>query len=129
MAVIQVCLLALLALPQTAPATKVDPREHLPTAISEGIRLLEAKEYLAFLKVFVPPEELAQRERREDIAAFAEKFGQKAPLLLVALKEAQQGKPVMQKEGTVASFELTAREGGPKTLRFEKIGKYWYIAN
>jgi hypothetical protein len=41
-----------------AEDVKVDPRETLGASISEGIRLLEAKEHDAFLDGFVTPTDL-----------------------------------------------------------------------
>jgi hypothetical protein len=122
-----VCLIAwLVAVPQRG-AAKPDPREELQTAIAEGIRLLEAREYKTFVTTFVPAEEL---KKRGDIDAFVEKFsGPRAAQLLAALKEIQTAKPVMDDSGTRATFGLQAAEGRPNSLRFEKIGRYWYIAN
>jgi hypothetical protein len=124
---VTVCLLALLvAVPQRGPA-RPDPREQLTTAIAEGIRLLEAKEYKAFVMTFVPAEEL---KKRGDIDAFVEKFaGPRASQLLAALKEIQTATPVMDESGTKATFALQAAGGRPNSLRFERIGGYWYIAN
>ena len=131
MPVIPIVLVGLLTLAQTAPAAKPDPREQLPTAIAEAIRLLEAKQYQPFLEAFVKPDELKARVSGGDLAQFAQKFGEspRVARLLTALKEAQQVKPLMDKGDTVATFPVSAPDGGPTTIRFEKIGKYWYIAN
>ena len=120
MPVIQMCLVALLTLVQAAPAAKPDPREQLPTAVAEAIRLLEAKQYLPFLEAFVKPDELNARVSGGDRAAFAQKFGEspRVALLLAALKEAQQVKPVMDKGDAVATFPVSSRDGGPTTIRF-----------
>ena len=131
MPVIQICLAIVLTVAQSAPAAKPDPREQLPTAIAEGIRLLEAKQYLAFISAFVTPAEVKSRSDRGDLEAFAQKFGEspRAAALLAALKEIQQVKPIMDKGDTVATFPLSPMDGRPNTLRFEKIGKYWHLAN
>jgi len=39
---------------------KAKPREKLPTAIGEAIRLLEAKEHENFIKDFLSPDDLKQ---------------------------------------------------------------------
>lgn len=56
------------ALTSTATAAPAaDPRAKLDTAIDEGIRLLEDEEYVEFLKMFVPPDELKKiTEKRSD---------------------------------------------------------------
>ena len=35
----------------------------------------------------------------------------------------------MDKEDTIATFPVSVMDGRPSTLRFEKIGRYWYLAN
>lgn len=115
-----------LALQQPPAATKPDPRERLDTAIAEGIRLLEAKEYAKFLTLFVPPEVLASRGPIEQFAAeFATRRG---PLALDAFKQIQNVKPTMSADGMTAVYDVTPRpDGGPTSMTWGKIGKYWYI--
>src|SRR5262245_42048385 len=108
-------------------ATPPDPRERLETAIAEGIKLLEAKDYAKFLTMFVPPEVLASRGPIEQFAA--EFASRKGPMALVALKQIQNAKPTMSPDGSVATYELIpAPEGGPGSITWQKTGKYWYIA-
>ena len=119
-----------LATPQPqAPAAKVDPRENLDTAIAEAVRLLEAKEHAAFLKTFIEPSMLASR--RDTFEEFAASFaGERADRLLAMLKHARTMKPAMNAEGTIATYQPDPNAGvGTRSLRWEKTGKYWYIAN
>ncbi|HMO36504.1 MAG TPA: hypothetical protein PKA06_10720, partial [Gemmatales bacterium] len=62
-------------------------QEKLETAITEGIKLLEGKEYVKFLKAFVEPPELEELSKGGSIEEFAEKFAvSKGPQLLSVLK-------------------------------------------
>ena len=130
MPVTGICLVALLVFGQAGPAAKADPREQLPTAIAEAIRLLEAKQHVEFVKMFVPPERLKERAGTpESLAKFAEAFAQRGARMLAALKEIQKMKPQMDQGDTIATYTLSPQEGAPPSLRFQKIGKFWYIAN
>lgn len=105
------------------------PREKLDTAIAEGIRLLEAKEYASFLKSFVPPDVLKQLDGGS-IDEFAKKFSEKkAGQLLAALKSVKNEKPKMDDDGKTATFEIKLEDAPRKTVVFKKIEKYWYISN
>ncbi|HMP01898.1 MAG TPA: hypothetical protein PKD86_10740 [Gemmatales bacterium] len=109
---------------------KPHPREKLDTAILEGIRLLEAKEYAAFLKAFVLPEELKQITESVSMEVFAQQFGErKAPRLLEVLKEVKGAKPAMDPQGAEATYELKEEIAGKKKITFIKSGKLWYIKN
>ena len=114
--------------PSFTPAAP-DPRERLETAIEEAIRLLDKKDYTTFLSMFVPPEALARR--RDTLEEFAAAFaGEKADRLLAALKQIRTATPAMSPEGTQATYQISPRpERGPDSLRWNKIGKFWYIAN
>lgn len=128
-----VMLCAVLVLGSTPPATtQADPREQVSTAVAHGIKLLEAKDYMRFMKDFISPNDMQKvlGSRTEIDAAMAQKFGeQKAPLLLEALREAQKTKPAYDPEGMTALFPLKTSIGGRNTLEFVKVGKLWYIKN
>jgi hypothetical protein len=103
-----------------------DPRERLDTAIAEGIKLLEAKDYVKFLTMFVPPDALAGQNIEQFAADFARRKG---PMALAALKEIQTAKPTMSNDGLTATYAVTpGPDGGPTSMMWSKIGKYWYIA-
>lgn len=55
---------------------KSDFREELKTAIPEGIRMLEAKEDVAFIKAFVEPELLKKIIGNGPIEELAEMFSE-----------------------------------------------------
>ena len=112
---------------QSPAAAKPDPRERLDTAIAEGIKLLEAKEHAKFLTMFVAPDVLASRGPIEQFAAdFASR---RASAALEALKQIQKLKPAMSADGLTATYgPLTPGPvGGPTSMTWGKIGKYWYI--
>ena len=127
--IIGLALTAILGAQQPTATPAADPRERLETAIEEGIRLLDKKEYATFLSMFVAPDMLARR--RDTLEEFAAEFaGGKADRLLAVLKQIRTAKPTMNPESTQAIYELTpAPERGPSSLRWNKIGKFWYIAN
>jgi len=110
---------------------KPSPREKPDTAIAEGIRLLEAKQYEAFLTAFVPPQEQTRLGTTpEEKKAFAEEFGAtKVTRLLNALKEAVVATPTFNADKTTATFPLKTPVISSTSLTLIKIGSYWYIAN
>ena len=114
--------------PQT-PASQTDPRENLDTAIAEAVRLLEAKDHAAFLKSFIEPSMLASR--RDTFEEFSASFaGERADRLLAMLKHTRTLKPTMNAEGTIATYQPDPNAGvGTRSLRWQKTGRYWYIAN
>jgi hypothetical protein len=109
---------------------KPDPRGALETAIPEGIRLLEAKEYKPFIEKFALPEHLAKMKERGDFDEVVERFGkQDAPDLLGALKSIKDAKPTLDKEGNEATYELKRPVRDKKVIKFKKVDKLWYLNN
>ena len=109
--------------------TPVQPalREDVRTTVAEAVRVLEAKDYETFLAEFLPPELAESRAGSpEDLAAWAQEFSGRAPALLAALKSIMTQTPTVDEAGTTATYRLTL-EGGPPTLRFVKLGRYWYF--
>lgn len=105
-------------------------REKLETAIPEGIRMLEAKEYVPFLKAFIAPDQLKMILEQSTIEQFAEKFSErKAAGLLKVMKAIKDLKPVMDKNDTQATYEISIEGVSKKNITFNKIDKFWYIAN
>jgi len=116
--------------PAVAQDVKPESREALETAIPEGIRLLEAKEYKVFVEIFVPPADLKRIVEGSSLEEFAKKFGErKAPRLLEILKEIKGTKPSLDESGTKATFALKEEKDGKKSITFVKVDKYWYIKN
>jgi HEAT repeat protein len=120
----------------TAPpsaAGEPDPRENLETAVPEGIRLLEAKDYKSFIQKFIPPEALALMlalPPKQTIDDLAKDFGAKASSdFLQGLKAIKGLQPEMSPDGKKATFKLKEPIGGENTFCFEKIDKFWYITN
>lgn len=110
-----------------------DPREKISTAIDEGIRLLEAKEHLEFVKKFAHPDDIKELLDNEGLSLeeLAEKFGEKgAAELLAVLKYVKaNGPPSYNEQKTKATFSIDKAEFRQKTLQFEKKGSYWYVRN
>lgn len=122
-------MLTLLVGAQAPAPAKADPRENLDTAITEAIRLLEKKDYAAFLTTFSEPGRMAKR--RDSIQEFAAEFGrERAALVLDMLKHIQKAKPTMSENGTVATFAIDPKlTGGRDNVRWRKTERYWYIDN
>ncbi|MFO0814319.1 MAG: hypothetical protein U0796_13925 [Gemmatales bacterium] len=105
-------------------------REKLETAIPEGIRMLEAKEYVPFIKAMVEPDQLAKLTENGTVEEFAERFAKrKAADLLKVLKDIKGRTPSMEENGTVASYEVNVEGFSKKAIKFRKVDKYWYIVN
>lgn len=105
-------------------------REKVDTAIAGGIKLLEAKDYAGFLKAFVEPEMMQKFSEGGSIDEFAKMFGEKkGPQLLGVMKKIKDMKPTMEKDGTIASFDVEIEGVSKKGIKFKKIDKYWYIIN
>lgn len=113
-----------------AQDSKTDPREKLETAIPEAIRLLEAKDYTKLLKNFVKPEDFKRITESQPLEAFARQFGKdKSDNLLTVLKSIKDVKPKLEDEGEKAVFTLKEAVGGKDKITFEKVDKFWYIAD
>jgi hypothetical protein len=115
-----------------APAVVTqDPRTSVETAIPEGIRLLEAKDYATFLRLFVPPDVLKELSAAESFEGFAKTFGEdgKATAVLAALKSIRGTKPAIDGDGRRATFTLKVPTEGKTTITFIKIGEFWYISD
>ena len=134
---IVLALLVAMAIPAQllADDAKAKPMEKLETAIPEGIRLLEAKDYQAFLKSFVPPDLLKKiTEEVCSLDKFAEKFGSdKADGLMKVLKSIKDAKPKLENDGKEETYEIDEKlqehASGKKDITFVKIGDSWYIQN
>ena len=112
--------------------TKADPREKLETAVPEAIRLLEKKEYKTFLKQFVSPKALERMLKDEELTLeeLAAKFAvKKTDPLLDVLKAIEKVKPTLQDDGKTAKFYLPKPGIVNMSIKFYKVGKYWYIGN
>jgi len=114
-----------------AEEAKPEARERVETAITEGIRLLEAKQYEAFVKAFVPPDDLKKVTEKKPLNEFVDKFAEKkAPHLLDILKSIKDTTPTLSADGTSATFALKKDLATVKEdITFKKIDKYWYIQN
>jgi len=109
--------------------TTADPREKLDTAITEAIRLLEAKEYATVLQEYFYMGDLQNDTTvsfDEILRIFANK---KASRLLKALKATKSLTPVMEDKGKKATFKFKEPIERAKSITFIKIDKFWYIQN
>ncbi len=109
---------------QMAAAESKTP-EDLAQAIDEGIKMLEAKDYKAFIERFIPPAELKEVIAQNGLDELAKNFGNaKAGMLLQALKDIQTMSPELSEDGQKASFAVE-----PRSVIFKKIEGKWRIGN
>jgi hypothetical protein len=117
---------------QAAAAQSPDPRTKPQTLVAEGIRLLEAKDYVKFLQTFVPPDEfkrLSEQASAEQIVASAG-FSERIGMLLTALKSIKDATPALDAEGATATYQLKEPIlGNRDTMVFIKVGDFWYLRN
>lgn len=114
---------------KSAAEKKADPRESLDTAIAEGIRLLEAKEYEGFIKTFAVPEELKSITSKVPMEQLVEGFKSKGEHALSDLKVIKALKPEVSADGKTATYKADGEKGPKRTLVFTKIDKLWYVKN
>jgi hypothetical protein len=107
-----------------------DPRREPATAIAACARLLEAKEYVGFVKTCFRPAELQELSAKygteEAVAQEFEKSGGPAKLLDV-LKAASTVTPVMNAAGTRADYRFEKPVAGANRLSLVKIGELWFL--
>ena len=111
---------------------KPDPREKLETIIPLGIKQLEAKDYVKFLKTFVNPEDFEQITKNVSAEEFAKRFGEdKSAGVLKVLKSIKDAKPTLDKDGKEATFDIKKEDqvNDKPTIVFVKKDKFWYIRN
>jgi hypothetical protein len=119
-------LVGMLALPLAAQS--VDPRTKPETLVTEGIRLLEAKDYVTFFQIFVPPDDLARVTADTSVQDFASRFGPSRGSVMLPLLKAVSGTgPTLDAEGKTAVFRLKEPLMGKDSLTFVKIGDFWYF--
>ena len=69
-------------------------------------------------------------DKKQTIDDLAKDFGEKASSdTLQALKAIKGLKPEMAPDGKKATFKLKEPIGGQNSFSFQKIDKFWYIAN
>ncbi|MEQ8786836.1 MAG: hypothetical protein RIC55_11080 [Pirellulaceae bacterium] len=127
-------IVAALAAPDEAkPSDEVktaNPRLQVRTAIEDGIRLLEAKEFKTFIERYAHPMDLKKILKEKSVDELAKEFQESnAEKLLVVLQMIRRDTPEMSEDGRQAVFKLKA-EGLPRDgIRYEKSGDFWYIRN
>lgn len=123
-----IALVALIPSAIRAEEPKADPQASLESALPELIRLLEAKEYTQLLKTWLAPDDLARLEKEPGLDVVAKGLGgEKADRLHKVLKEAKKMQPRLSEGGELATYVFPNMEF--PDLRFQKVGKRWYIKN
>lgn len=112
-------------------AKKADPRSTPETALTEAVRLLEAKDYVNMIKNFFPPEDLKQvLAQGSTMEQFALDFGKNgAPRMLNVLKGIKDVKPEVISDAKVLFKVPDGVDKEIRAVQFIKIEGLWYIAN
>ena len=107
-----------------------NPRENIATAIPDAIKMLTNEDYKTFFETYVMPETLEMILSSKSMDEMVESFSKKkAQQLLDALNLAKNATPKYDGSGKKVTFSKDDIKGMSKSLVFEKLGKYWYIAN
>jgi len=116
--------------PAPSAMSQADPREEPGTAIAEGIRLLEGKDYKTFVQHYTPPEAFNVLVSTGKVDDFAKSFGEEASAtMLQVLKAVKDMKPVLSPDGKTATFKLKEPIAGSDSFSLVKIDKFWYLSN
>jgi len=113
-------------------ATGPDPRADLATFVPEMIRMLEAKDYISFLKSSMSPSDLAQMPAGMSpdilLAGVSQDpgFATEMDQVLQALKAIKDQTPTLDATGNKATYTLNPPIGDHKDLSFTKENGLWY---
>lgn len=116
----------------TADTTAI--RSKLDTALTEAIRLLEAKDYVGFIKEFAPPDALppgmppGMLDQIAPMIIQQPDFVKQMGEMLDTLKSigSQKAVPTMGDDGNTATYTTTAADGSKQTMVFKKANGVWY---
>ncbi len=126
------------AAPATSATTTTDTtaiRSNLDTAITEAVRVLDAKDYGSFIKEFAPPDALppgmppGMIDQILPMIVQQPDFVKQMGDLDSALKAigTQKIAPAMSDDGKTATYNTTAADGSKSTLLFKKNADgTWY---
>ena len=96
-------------------------------ALTEMARLLETRDYVAFLQTWCLPEDLAKLAKEGPIEKSAAKFGEtNAQGLLEVVLLAAKRTPVLSESGEEAIYE---GEGIKQRLRLRRVEGRWFLCN
>jgi hypothetical protein len=110
--------------------TLPDPREKVDTAISEIIRLVEAREYATFIQKYAPPDDLKKILANKSLDELVKEFAQKNAARLIKVLRATRGlTPIVEENATKVTYHFKEPIDGKESIIFIKIGKFWYIQN
>jgi len=120
---LSICLIALLV--QSGAQTKSSSRTLADSVVNEATALLDAGDCEAFLKKFIPPDELARVTKDQSIEQFAAKFKEShAPRLLKALKATKDVQPQY-----LIRYTFKEPVDGVNEITIQRIGDSWYFKN
>lgn len=105
----------------------VSSHVRLQNKISEGVEMLQKKEYQSFTRAFMKPsasQDSIQVQKRTD-ALSVNGLGE---LTLEAFQNIEGKEPVVKPDGTV-SFRLDKRLGSVPEILFCEIDEGWYLVN
>lgn len=103
----------------------------LKNSVSQAITMLETKDYVAFLRRFVRPQDMEHLLKEcTTLEQCAEAFAEeKAGLLLQVLRKVKNGKPKMNRRENTATFTIPNIKEGKSKIIWEQVQGIWYIRN
>jgi hypothetical protein len=117
---------------EDAAASDTKPTESLETAIPHIVKLLEARDYKAFIETYANPDDLKKILEEKSVDEIAKSLGDgKARELIAFFKAIQGAKPKLEDNDNKATFEIPENFKAtlPRPLVFIRIGTRWYIKN
>lgn len=104
--------------------TSDDPEK----SIALAIKLLEAKDHVAFIREFMPPAALAKALEKRDIHEVAkEDVGDRGEKWIREFNLVRGTKPVFHDEQTKATFRAKSADGKSVEVKLTLIDGKWYL--
>jgi hypothetical protein len=104
--------------------------QQVAAAVAGAARMLERKEYAAFVKTYLRPSELEELlAKYESVEKIAAEFTRRDRhvTMLARLQAAAKGTPTFSREGTIATYRFDPPVDKERGLSLQKIGDRWYL--
>ena len=116
----------------TTSGQQVDPRRDPASALTDAVRLLERKDYAAFIRTSISPGDLDGAVKKfgsfDNVVLELSRSG-RFPMILMAFQAALKTAPTFNPEGTRANYAFDVPIDGERRLQLRKVGDLWYWAD